>query len=168
MVADQVAGRSVGSAIVPVRCARSAWRSVGTKRSIFDPIQLDRRRIAELAGEEVAVAVPISLGEPPPVHVGALITELPVRVVYGLYLLIRGGSRRNADVKRGLAVTATRVLLYDLNFFKKAERIVEELPRASISVGRSTLHYVCISLGSREFWMAKSYVPLLRENLGVL
>ncbi len=114
------------------------------------------------------MAVPVSLGQPPPVHVGSLITALPVQVVHGLYLLVRRGSRGKADVNRGLAVTATRVLLYDLNFFKKAERIVEELPRASISVGRSTLHYVCISLGSREFWMAKSYVPLLRENLGVL
>lgn len=147
---------------------------MGTKRSIFDPIQLDRRRIAELAGEEVMVAVPISFDGPPPVHVGALITELPVQVGYGLYLLVRGRSRgsavvksRNADAKMGFAITATRVLIYDLSFFKKAERIVEELPRAPISVGRSTLHYSCVSLGSREFWMAKGYLPLLRKNLGM-
>lgn len=134
--------------------------------------ELDNERIEELAnGEPVALSlVAFSGARPEAFRPGGLMALPPVQVLTLVYLvgrwLLRGGRRATIRSERcGLAVTATRVLVLEIDRRRRPRRVLREVRSCEVAVQRSGFTWAELGVGDERFWVARPYVRSLTAAL---
>lgn len=134
--------------------------------------ELDNERIEELAnGEPVALSLVAFRGaRPEAFRPGGLMVLPPVQVFTLVYLvgrwLLRGGRRASVKSERcGLAVTGTRVLVFEIDRRRWPRRVVREVRCCEVAVQRTGFTWAELVVGGEQVWVVRPYVRALTAAL---